>query len=56
MFTSAKADANPALEEGKDTNLSQGIRGRPAIGQKADRTIILVVIDGRQPTWSLGIH
>ena len=27
---------------------------RTAIGQKADGTIILVVIDGRQPTWSWG--
>ena len=31
-----------------------GIAPRTAIGQKADGTIIFVVIDGRQPTWSLG--
>jgi len=27
---------------------------RTAIGQQADGTIILVVIDGRQATWSWG--
>jgi len=31
-----------------------GIAPRTAIGQKADGTIIFVVIDGRQPTWSFG--
>lgn len=31
-----------------------GVAPRTAIGQKADGTIILVVIDGRQPTWSWG--
>ncbi|MHB1653307.1 MAG: phosphodiester glycosidase family protein [Desulfitobacteriaceae bacterium] len=31
-----------------------GIAPRSAIGQKADGTIIFVVIDGRQPTWSVG--
>ena len=31
-----------------------GIAPRTGIGQTADGTIIFVVIDGRQPTWSLG--
>ncbi|NLM22116.1 MAG: phosphodiester glycosidase family protein [Peptococcaceae bacterium] len=31
-----------------------GIGPRTGIGQKADGTIIMVVIDGRQPTWSIG--
>ncbi|MDQ7097007.1 phosphodiester glycosidase family protein [Desulfosporosinus sp. PR] len=31
-----------------------GVAPRTAIGQKADGTIILVVIDGRQATWSWG--
>ncbi|KLU60056.1 hypothetical protein CEB3_c34870 [Peptococcaceae bacterium CEB3] len=31
-----------------------GIAPRTGIGQTADGTIILVVIDGRQPTWSWG--
>lgn len=31
-----------------------GIAPRTGIGQKADGTIIFVVIDGRQPTWSIG--
>lgn len=31
-----------------------GVAPRTAIGQKADGTIIFVVIDGRQPTWSWG--
>lgn len=31
-----------------------GVGPRTAIGQKADGTIIVIVIDGRQPTWSLG--
>lgn len=31
-----------------------GMAPRTAIGQKADGTIIFVVIDGRQPTWSMG--
>lgn len=31
-----------------------GIAPRTGIGQTADGTVILVVIDGRQPTWSLG--
>lgn len=31
-----------------------GINPRSGIGQTADGTIILVVIDGRQPTWSIG--
>ncbi len=31
-----------------------GIAPRTGIGQKADGTVILVVIDGRQPSWSMG--
>jgi exopolysaccharide biosynthesis protein len=31
-----------------------GVAPRSAIGQKEDGTIIFVVIDGRQPTWSWG--
>ena len=31
-----------------------GIAPRTAIGQTADGTVIFVVIDGRQPTWSMG--
>jgi len=31
-----------------------GIGPRTGIGQRADGTIIFVVIDGRQPTWSIG--
>lgn len=31
-----------------------GVAPRTAIGQKADGTIILVIIDGRQATWSWG--
>ncbi|KGP76850.1 exopolysaccharide biosynthesis protein [Desulfosporosinus sp. Tol-M] len=31
-----------------------GIAPRTGIGQMADGTVIFVVIDGRQPTWSLG--
>lgn len=31
-----------------------GIAPRTGIGQTADGTIILLVIDGRQPTWSIG--
>jgi len=31
-----------------------GIAPRTAIGQMADGTVIFVVIDGRQPTWSIG--
>ncbi|CDX01686.1 Exopolysaccharide biosynthesis protein [Desulfitobacterium hafniense] len=31
-----------------------GIAPRTGIGQRADGTIIFVVIDGRQPTWSIG--
>lgn len=32
----------------------QGIAPRTGIGQRADGTLIFVVIDGRQPTWSWG--
>lgn len=31
-----------------------GIAPRTGIGQRADGTIIFLVIDGRQPTWSIG--
>ena len=31
-----------------------GIAPRTGIGQKADGTVIFVVIDGRQPSWSMG--
>lgn len=31
-----------------------GLAPRTGIGQKADGTVILVVIDGRQPGWSMG--
>jgi len=31
-----------------------GIAPRTGIGQMADGTVIFVVIDGRQPTWSIG--
>ena len=31
-----------------------GIAPRTGIGQTADGTVIFVVIDGRQPTWSIG--
>lgn len=31
-----------------------GIAPRTGIGQRADGTVIFVVIDGRQPTWSMG--
>ncbi len=31
-----------------------GIAPRTGIGQRADGTVIFVVIDGRQPSWSLG--
>lgn len=45
------------IKDKKRTNFSDGPYGyapRTAIGQKADGTIIFVVIDGRQPTWSMG--
>ena len=31
-----------------------GIQPRTAIGQREDGVIVFVVIDGRQPTWSVG--
>ena len=31
-----------------------GIAPRTGIGQMADGTVIFIVIDGRQPTWSIG--
>jgi exopolysaccharide biosynthesis protein len=33
-----------------------GIAPRTGIGQMADGTVIFVVIDGRQPTWSIGAN
>lgn len=45
------------IVNGKKAEFSDGPYGyapRTAIGQKADGTIIFVVIDGRQPTWSMG--
>ncbi|MDR3601179.1 MAG: phosphodiester glycosidase family protein [Desulfosporosinus sp.] len=33
-----------------------GIAPRTGIGQTADGTVIFVVIDGRQPTWSIGAN
>lgn len=49
----------PALiKDGKPqimgSNNGEGLSPRTAIGQTADGTIIFVVIDGRQPTYSLG--
>lgn len=45
------------IEEGKPMiqgDGGQGLAPRTAIGQMADGTVIFVVIDGRQPTWSIG--
>ena len=45
------------IVDGKRADFTDGPYGyapRTAIGQKADGTIIFVVIDGRQPTWSMG--
>lgn len=45
------------IVDGRRTDFTDGPYGfapRTAIGQKADGTIIFVVIDGRQPTWSMG--
>ncbi|MHB1405190.1 MAG: phosphodiester glycosidase family protein [Desulfitobacteriaceae bacterium] len=45
------------IEDGKPLVKGDGGWGwapRSAIGQAADGTIIFVVIDGRQPTWSVG--
>ncbi|MDA8227697.1 MAG: phosphodiester glycosidase family protein [Desulfitobacterium hafniense] len=44
------SDGKPVLEG----DGGWGIAPRTGIGQTADGTIIFVVIDGRQPTWSLG--
>lgn len=48
----------PALiKDGKRCEFNDGqwgIAPRTAIGQKADGTVIFVVIDGRQPTYSMG--
>jgi len=35
-------------------NGGQGVAPLTGIGQRADGTVIFVVIDGRQPTWSIG--
>ncbi len=43
-------DGKPVVEG----NGGWGISPRSGIGQTADGTIILVTIDGRQPTWSIG--
>jgi len=45
------------IVEGKSVisgNGGWGIAPRTGIGQMADGTVIFVVIDGRQPTWSIG--
>jgi exopolysaccharide biosynthesis protein len=45
------------IENGKPVVVGDGGAGiapRTGIGQTADGTIIFVVIDGRQPTWSIG--
>lgn len=45
------------IENGKPVVVGDGgwgIAPRTGIGQTADGTIIFVVIDGRQPTWSIG--
>ena len=45
------------IKDGKPEILGDGgwgIAPRTGIGQKADGTVIFVVIDGRQPTWSIG--
>lgn len=45
------------IEGGKPVILGDGgwgIAPRTGIGQRADGTVIFVVIDGRQPTWSIG--
>jgi len=45
------------IVEGKSVILEDGgwgIAPRTGIGQMADGTVIFVVIDGRQPTWSIG--
>ncbi|WP_088226832.1 phosphodiester glycosidase family protein [Desulfosporosinus sp. FKB] len=47
----------PLIQDGKRCEFKDsewGIGPRTAIGQKEDGTIILAVIDGRQPLWSLG--
>jgi len=41
-------------KRGEFQDSAWGVAPRTAIGQKADGTIILVVIDGRQATWSWG--
>ncbi|MFA6450103.1 MAG: phosphodiester glycosidase family protein [bacterium] len=46
------------LEQSKDENLRQGFRGRipaTAIGSTADGQLLLVVIDGRQRKFSVGV-
>ncbi|KJR49530.1 N-acetylmuramoyl-L-alanine amidase/putative S-layer protein [Desulfosporosinus sp. I2] len=66
-MTATQLEANHILEavtfgpnlikDGKPEILGDGgwgIAPRTGIGQKADGTVIFVVIDGRQPTWSIG--
>ena len=66
-MTATQLEANHILEavtfgpnlikDGKPEVLGDGgwgIAPRTGIGQKADGTVIFVVIDGRQPTWSIG--
>ncbi|WP_088186933.1 phosphodiester glycosidase family protein [Desulfosporosinus sp. FKA] len=47
----------PLIKNGKRCEFQDSVWGvapRTAIGQKEDGTIILIVIDGRQPLWSWG--
>ncbi|NMA69765.1 MAG: phosphodiester glycosidase family protein [Desulfitobacterium sp.] len=47
----------PLVKDGKPAISGDGgwgIAPRTGIGQRADGTIIFLVIDGRQPTWSIG--
>jgi len=66
-MTATQLEANHILEavtfgpnlikDGKPEILGDGgwgIAPRTGIGQKVDGTVIFVVIDGRQPTWSIG--
>ena len=45
------ANANEALTPAQ----LRGRNPRTAIGQRADGTIVMVAVDGRQPRWSIGI-
>ncbi|KIL39731.1 hypothetical protein SD70_18440 [Gordoniibacillus kamchatkensis] len=44
-------DGKPLITSGEG---GTGIQPRTAVGQKADGTVIFIVIDGRQPGWSIG--